>query len=194
MSPVISTATLEYLIRTYGYAALLVGTFFEGETILIIGGITANLGYLALPWVMVVAFIGSFSGDQLYFFIGRLRGKGLLLKHPKWQKHVEEVHRLLERYHDLIMLGFRFVYGIRIMTPFVLGMNHKIKTGRFIVFNAIGAVIWSVAVSAGGYLFGHALEGVLKNVKHYQLVVILTVAIVGVLLWLLHRYRENRQK
>ena len=63
----LSTATLEYLILTYGYAALLIGTFFEGETILIIGGLTAHLGYLQLPLVMVIAFIGSFSGDQVFF-------------------------------------------------------------------------------------------------------------------------------
>ena len=67
--------SLEIFVKTYGYWALLVGTFFEGETILIIGGITAHLGYLELPIVILIAFIGSFSGDQLYFFIGRMKGR-----------------------------------------------------------------------------------------------------------------------
>ena len=189
----ISPETLEYLIRMYGYWALLVGTFFEGETILILGGLAAHLGYLSLPWVMVVALGGSFSGDQLYFFIGRLRGKDLLAKHHKWQNHVNKANRLLERYHDLIMLGFRFVYGIRIMTPFVLGMNHRIKTGRFIVFNLVGAVLWSVVISAGGYLFGHALDKFIKNMKRYELTIVVAVLVAGAILWIIHRYRENRQ-
>lgn len=190
----ISTTTLEHLVRTYGYWALLVGTFFEGETIVIIGGLTAQLGYLELPWVMVVAFIGSFSGDQIYFFIGRVRGKALLSKHLKWHNHVNKVHRLLERYNDLLMLGFRFVYGIRIMTPFVLAMNHRIKTGRFILFNAIGALLWSAVISAGGYLFGHALEKLIKDAKRYEFDLILAVFIIGIVIWGIRKYRENRTR
>lgn len=188
----ISTEIFEYFIRTYGYWALLVGTFLEGETILMLGGLSAQLGYLDLSLVMVVAFIGSFSGDQLYFFIGRLRGRELLAKHPKWHERAEKVHCYLERYHDLIMLGFRFVYGIRIMTPFVLAMNPRIKTRRFVILNAIGALIWSIAVAGGGYLFGHALELVLKDIKHYQMAIIIALLVIGIGIWLFHRYRSRR--
>lgn len=190
----ISTETLEYLIKTYGYLALLIGTFLEGETILVLGGFAAHLGYLKLPLVMAVAFLGSFSGDQVYFFIGRWRGKDLLSRHHGWQQRVDKVHCFLRRYHDLIMLGFRFVYGIRIMTPFVLGMNHQIKILRFVVFNALGALIWSVVVSAGGFLFGHALEGIMKDIRRYQIETIVFVIAIGCLMWGINKYRESRAK
>jgi membrane protein DedA with SNARE-associated domain len=184
--------SLEIFVKTYGYWALLFGTFLEGETILVIGGLMARLGYLELPIVILIAFIGSFSGDQLYFFIGRLKGRDLLANHHKWQKRVDKVHQYLERYHDPIMLGFRFIYGMRIMTPFVIGMSKRIKTSRFVMLNAIGAMIWSVIISAGGYLFGYALESVIKNIKRYELAVIITISAVGIALWIIHKYRENR--
>jgi len=190
----ISTEILEHLIRTYGYWALLAGTFIEGETILMLGGLSAKLGYLDLSMVMVVAFIGSFSGDQLYFIIGRLKGAELLAKHQKWHSKVERVHCYLERYHDLIMVGFRFVYGIRIMTPFVLATSPKIKTGRFVVFNAIGAVIWSVVVAGGGYLFGHALELVLNDIKKYEISIMIAAVAAGIGIWLIHKYRSRKNK
>lgn len=183
---------LETLVRTYGYWALLIGTFFEGETILIIGGLLAQLGYLNLPSVMLVAFIGSFSGDQFYFHLGRLKGIELLARFPNWQKRIRKAHQLIERYRDFIMLGFRFVYGMRIMTPFVLAMDKRVKTSRFVILNAIGALIWSVAVAGGGYLFGHALEIVIKDIKRYQLALILIIASVGIVLWIVHKYRENK--
>ncbi len=63
--------TLESFIQTYGYLALLVGTFLEGETILVLAGFAAHLGYLNLPWVILVAFVGTLSGDQLFFYLGR---------------------------------------------------------------------------------------------------------------------------
>ena len=63
--------SLTSLIEDYGYLALLIGTFLEGETILVLAGFAAQRGHLEIEWVIVVAFIGSFSGDQLFFYIGR---------------------------------------------------------------------------------------------------------------------------
>jgi len=183
---------LEYLVRTYGYWALLAGTFLEGETILIIGGLLAKLGLLKLSTVMVIAFIGSFSGDQVYFYIGRFKGRELLKKHHKWEKRVDKIHKILERYHDLIMLGFRFVYGMRIMTPFVLGMSKQIKAIRFSILNAMGAVLWSVTISAGGYFFGYALEGFIKDVKKYEIHAVLAIFVIGAALWIVHKCIEKR--
>ena len=184
---IISTALLEKLIKTYGYWAVLVGTFLEGETIVIIGGFIAYVGYLKLSLVIPIAFVGSFSGDQLYFFIGRLRGSSLLAKYPRLNTRVDKIHRVIERYHDLIMLGFRFIYGMRIMTPFVMGLNPKVRTGRFVFLNAVGAVIWSVVISIGGYLFGTALEVFMKDLRKYEVAAILVIAAVGVAAWIFHK-------
>ena len=180
------------LVETYGYYALLAGTFLEGETILLIGGLVAHLGYLYLPAVVLVAFIGSFSGDQIYFCIGRFKGRELLARHHKWEKRVDKVHCLMARYHDLIMVGFRFVYGIRILTPVVLGMDKNVKTVRFFVFNAIGAMIWSVVVSSAGYLFGYAIEKLIRDVKHYEIIVLLVIAGTGIALWAARRFRRKK--
>jgi membrane protein DedA with SNARE-associated domain len=184
---IISTVLLEDLIKTYGYWAMLIGTFLEGETILIIGGFVAYLGYLKLSLVMLIAFVGSFSGDQLYFFIGRLKGPSLLIKYPKLDSRVDKINRAIERYHDLIMLGFRFIYGMRIMTPFVMGLNPKIRIGRFVFLNAIGAVIWSVVISTGGYLFGTAIEVLMKDIRKYEFVAILVIAAIGTAAWFFHK-------
>jgi membrane protein DedA with SNARE-associated domain len=189
----LSIETLEYLIRTYGYWALLAGTFIEGETILLLGGVGAQMGYLDITWVIIVAFIGSFSGDQLYFHIGRWKGQELLAKHPKWHAKAHRVYHYLERYHDLIMLGFRFVYGIRIMTPVVLAINPKIKTSRFMVFNAIGALIWSIAVAGGGYIFGHAIQILLKSIKDIELVVISIIVLIAAAILILRRHRKKKR-
>ena len=95
---------LEHIIETYGYWALLVGTFLEGETILIIGGFLAHRGYLSLPLVILAAFIGTLAGDQLFFFIGRKKGKAFLDKRPSWKPNIEKAHNLLDRYQTLLIL------------------------------------------------------------------------------------------
>ena len=190
----ISLSTLEYLVGPYGYLAILLGTFIEGETILIVGGFIAHLGFLKLPYVMITAFIGSFLGDQFFFILGRLKGPVLLSRFGKVQKRVDKIQVFLERHKNLIMTGFRFIYGIRILTPIVLGMNHKISAKRFFIFNAIGAIVWSVVVSLGGYLFGEALHLIMKDIKQYELKIIIGIVVIGLLAWLLNRLTGKMSK
>ena len=112
--------TLEHLIISYGYLALVVGTFLEGETILVLGGIAAKLGYLRLPWVIVSAFVGTLMSDQLFFFLGRWQGQAFLLKYPHWNSRAQKVHRMLEPHRIPIIIGFRFVYTYLLLSTLLL--------------------------------------------------------------------------
>jgi membrane protein DedA with SNARE-associated domain len=143
---------------------------------------------------MLIAFIGSFAGDQLYYFIGYFKGRELVSKHPAWERRIVRIYKLVERYSNLIILGFRFVYGMRIMTPFGLGMCRDVKTSRFVILNAAGAAIWAITIATGGYFFGYALQPFIKNIRRYELYAIIAVAFIGICLWILHLYRKKRLK
>ena len=104
------------LISTYGYAAIAVGTFFEGETVLVLGGFAAHQGYLNLSWVVISAFAGTLCGDQLYFYLGRSQGTNVLEKRPYWRSKSKRVFNLLHRHQFLVTVGFRFLYGLRTVT------------------------------------------------------------------------------
>lgn len=182
--------TLESIVETYGYAALLLGTFLEGETILIIAGFLAHRGYLQLSWVFVVAFIGSFAGDQLWFQVGRRKGIGWVEARPHWKSRAVRIHKVLERHRVPVMLGFRFVYGFRNLTPFVIGAT-GFRVRPFVILNALGAMIWSLSVASAGYFFGHAVEAIIHDVKRYELLLLGFVAIGGLVVWLLHKARQR---
>jgi len=185
--------SLESLVQTYGYWALLIGTFFEGETILIIGGFAAHRGYLNLLMVILAAFVGTLAGDQLYFFIGRKKGKSFLDKKPTWKPNIEKVHDYLERYQTLLILGFRFLYGLRTVTPFVIGMS-RVKTGNFIILNIIGALVWAVIFGTGGYLFGTVFEALLGNIRHIEIDLIIAITLIGVAVWIVYFIRKKYKK
>ena len=74
---------MNHLVREFGYLAVFIGTFLEGETILVVAGFAAYEAYLELPLVIVTAFFGSLFGDQLYFFIGRYQGPVAAEKIPE---------------------------------------------------------------------------------------------------------------
>lgn len=100
--------TIEAFIEHYGYAAVLVDTFFEGETILVLGGFAAHGGYLNLPWALLAAFAGTLFGDQLFSFPGRRYHGGLLCRHPNWVPRIARARQMIGRHRVLLILSFRF--------------------------------------------------------------------------------------
>ena len=185
--------TLDQWINTYGYWAILLGTFLEGETILILGGLAAYQGYLKLPWVILIAFLGTVSGDQLSFYLGRKYGSKVLASRPAWQVRAKRVRRLLERYQDYLILLFRFLYGLRILTPFVLGLS-RVSRGRFLLLNTVGALVWAIIVGIGAFLFGQALEALIGDLKRFEVEILGLVVLVGTVIWVIHGYRRRRSK
>ena len=185
-----SDNVLQTLIQSYGYWAVLFGTFIEGETVLLLGGLAAHRGYLELPWVMLTAFVGSLLGDQLYFYLGRRHGTTMLAKHPAWTPRVERTQQLIERYHTPLILGIRFMIGLRTIGPFVMGMSN-LPVGRFVVLNAIGAALWAITISLLGYLLGNALTALLGTIKHIELEVFGAIAVLGFAIWLILLWRRR---
>lgn len=183
--------SLYALIPKYGYLAVGIGTFLEGETILILGGFAAHQGYLRLSWVLVSAFVGTVLGDQLYYYIGRTKGRDVLERRPKWRYKSEKVTELLRRHDALIIMGFRFLYGLRTVTPFVIGLS-KIAPIRFLLFNILGASIWAIVFGSSGYILGHTFEKLLRDIENYELY-IFAVCIVISLLFIIYRHFFNHR-
>jgi membrane protein DedA with SNARE-associated domain len=175
------------------YLVLLIWTFLEGETIVIIAGAASTDDKPWLPLVILSAFCGSLCSDQLLFFLGRYRGKAWIAKRPAWQTRAERVFRVLERHQNWLILGFRFMYGLRNITPFSIGMS-QVRTKKYVILNVIGAAIWAVAFSCGGYLFGLALQTWLAKYEKWVVIgAILAVAFVA-WIWRLVRRHRNRER
>jgi membrane protein DedA with SNARE-associated domain len=180
---------LEQFLHDFGYLALFIGTFFEGETILVLAGFLAFRGYLQLDWVIVTAFLGSYSGDQLWYYLGRKQGRSLLARRPRWQALGDKALLLVRRRPDLWVLSFRFIYGMRTVMPVAIGLSGYPPL-RYLILNGIGAIVWAIALALAAFHFGSAVKMVLGHIKEYELWVIGAVIIGGCLLWL-RRYLQK---
>jgi membrane protein DedA with SNARE-associated domain len=174
--------TLETILHHYGYIALFIGTFLEGETILILAGFAAHRGYLSLPVVWLIAFIGGFMGDQFFFLLGRYRGKALILKRPSWIPKIERANRLIERFQVWIIFGVRFFYGMRIVGPMALGMS-RVGIWRFVLLNIASGIIWAFIFSTVGYYFGKAFEILFGNIERVEKYIFLGILTGGLLIY-----------
>jgi membrane protein DedA with SNARE-associated domain len=179
------------LLERYGYGAVLIGTFFEGETVLVMGGFAAHQGYLQFPGVVLAAFCGSLAGDQFAFLLGRRYGH-LLERFPRLRPGVERATRLLERRGTWLLLGFRFVYGIRNLTPLAAGLS-RIPASRFFALNAVGAALWSLAIGAAGYAFGRGFSLLLERARSFEETALAGVVVLGGAVAALHWFRRFRR-
>lgn len=184
--------SIEDILATYGYPALFLGTLFEGETPLIIASFLAHRGYLKLSWVIVVAFSGTLIADQFFFQLGRHKGPALLKRKQKWQANVDRVNRLLGKYQTVLVLGFRFVYGLRTLTPFMIGMS-GFNQKRFLILNAIGAIIWTVSFAYAGYSLGQFIEILLVDIKRFEHWVVGGIAAISIALWIWRIYYRSKK-
>ncbi|MEK6550823.1 MAG: DedA family protein [Pseudomonadota bacterium] len=173
----------EQLITDWGYWAILVVTFIEGETIVILAGIAAHLDYLELRWVIVTAIIGSFGGDQLWFYIGRRWGPQIIARRPSWQEGAEKVYKHLHKHQYWLILTFRFYYGFRNVTPFVLGSS-GIPWLRFFTLNLIGAIVWAFTFAYAGYFLGETFKLFIDDYHKYALYVLGGLVLLGLVIWL----------
>jgi membrane protein DedA with SNARE-associated domain len=184
---------LAALLHQYGYAFIFVGTLVEGETLLILGGYFAHHGYLQLPGVIVVAFVGAICGDQFFFYVGRHHARGLLERFPKLRDRVNVALRRVENHQGKVVLGMRFLWGLRIALPIALGLSNM-KLRRFFWLNLVSAAVWSVVFAVIGYGASQVLSTLIEDLRRYewQIATVLVVIALVALAWHFGRPRRPR--
>jgi len=156
----------------YGYGVVFAGVLLEnaglpvpGETVLLAGGALAHSGRLSLPLVIVTAVVGAVLGDNIGFAIGRTAGRGLAERHGSWigltRSRLAAFDRFFERHGPKTVFIARFVTGLRVFGAFLAGAS-GMRWRTFLVYNASGAVVWSIAVSLAGYLLAESFESLLR--------------------------------
>ncbi len=188
---------INQLIVQYGYLALFIGCIAEGETFTLLGGVAAHEGLLHYGWVLLVAMLGGILGDTGLFFLGRYYGEPILKRFKKHQKQIAKANRMIRRRPVLFVIGVRFMYGLRIVGPVIIGAS-KLKPQKFLLLNVAGAIAWALIFVSLGYMGGqivapwlHALNHHLKYLVWLALILLL---VWSVRLWLKRRAEREKEE
>ncbi|MDT4993285.1 MAG: rane-associated protein [Actinoplanes sp.] len=140
-------------LLAFGESAAFVGLVLPGETALLLGGVLAGTGRISLPAILAVAIVAAVGGDSVGYEIGRWGGRairasraGQFVGEPRWTRAETFVRR---RGGWAVFLG-RWIGLMRALVPALAGMT-RMPYRRFLLFNAMGGIVWSIAVVLGGY-------------------------------------------
>jgi membrane protein DedA with SNARE-associated domain len=160
---------LTQLVMTYGYWAVLVfvaiestGIPFPGETMLLIAAIYAGkTHHIAILLVIIAAASGAILGDNLGFWVGREGGYRLLRRYGRYIRLDERKLKLgqylfLKHGGKVVFFG-RFVAVLRAWAAFLAGTN-RMRWPEFLLFNALGGILWATLFGLGGYLLGKSIN------------------------------------
>ncbi len=186
---------IEAFIAAWGYWAVFLGTFVEGETILSVAGFAAHQRLLSPVGVWAAATLGALSADQLVFHLARRNRT-----HPRVLRALSSgVGRAamdtVVRHPDRFALMFRFLFGFRIVGPVVIALA-GMRPGRFLACNAAAAVVWAALWTGVGFLFGHAVVrvlGELRHAEHRAGAALLLAAVVAGIVWTMRRRAGRRR-
>jgi membrane protein DedA with SNARE-associated domain len=189
--------TIETLIAQYGLAAILIGAGVEGETVVIAGGVLAHRDLVPLWAAGAAAAVGSFAADQLFFAAGRYFRDNPRIQRMEQRPAFAKALVTLEHHPVLFIMGFRFLYGLRTISPIAIGTS-QIRTLTFFLLNALAAIVWGVLFTGIGYGFGGGIERLLgkslsadRLLPIAALVIVLLFGLAQAVRWLHHRYAES---
>jgi membrane protein DedA with SNARE-associated domain len=172
-----SFETLAALVLAHGYIVVFVAVALDcaalpipGEILLLTLGGLAGQGHLDPASGVAAAAAGVLVADAASYWVGRTGGQRVFSKVRLGQRWTPGVTTLI--------FG-RFVIGARVMVAPMAGAR-RLPFGRFVLFDALGAMLWAAAFIAVGYAAGANLVEVQAYWGSLTVVMQIAVALAAV--------------
>ena len=186
----------QFLIR-YGQLVLFVIVFAEqvglpipAIPILLAAGAIAGAGILSLPLAIGLSVIASLLGDLIWYYLGRYRGRQVLNLLCRISLEPDSCVRRTEdffvRHGVRALLVAKFIPGLSTVMPSLAGL-FNVSLGQFLLYNGLGALLWTVAFIMPGYLFANQIEQLAENAEQVGSSA-LVLAVSALALYIMYKY------
>jgi membrane-associated protein len=175
--------------------AIFVGFVLPGETAAILGGVAASRGHVSVVAVAAVVVAAAIIGDSVGYEIGRQVGVRVLrLKiFDKRRERLDAAQDLLSRRGGSAVFLGRWVAFFRAVMPALAG-TARMPYLKFLAYNAAGGIVWGIGVVLVGYFAGESYTKVEQYVGRGAALVVAGIAVVAIVVWRVHKHREDAQK
>lgn len=189
-------------IKTIGYVGLFaivfaetglfLGFFFPGDSLLFVAGVLAAQGFFSLPILLIVLFIAAFTGNMVGYWFGTFVGPKIFSREDSLffrRSHILKARAFYERYGGKTIVLARFIPIVRTFAPIVAGVA-KMPYGTFMMFNLIGALLWSVGLTTAAYYLGSLIE----DIDRFLLPIVILIIGLSVLPGIIEYWRSRKNR
>jgi membrane protein DedA with SNARE-associated domain len=143
---------------------------------------------------IIVAALGGFVGDQIYFYLGKWNKKWVLEELRAHKTKFARARLLLRKYGGWVIFIQRFIYGMRTIIPMAIGISGY-DPKKYAIINLISAFVWASLTIIPSYIFGEEILAIIHWLKQHWYVAIGFAIVTLTLLWYLnHREDKKREK
>ena len=166
-----------HLIDKYGYLIVFLGAMVEGESIILTASMLSASGILSLYKVCALAFLGTCIAEQLMYNVGYYIGSKLIDKWHLSRKAFNKIKPVILNHETAYILTCRFIYGIRTISPLLIGIV-RVNPKKYFMLNIIASAIWSVISCALGYSLGYFTKGIGLNFKYIIMINFIVIIVI----------------
>jgi membrane-associated protein len=185
-----SSDNLVMLIKAAGYlgialivfaeSGLLVGFVLPGDSLLFTAGFLSSQKFLDIYFLIPLIFVAALLGDNVGYYLGHKAGKKILNSEKQGRffkkENLEKAEDFYKRHGGKTMIFARFIPFVRTFAPVLAGVG-RMRYNIFLLFDIIGALLWSAIVTLAGFFLGDLVP----NVDQYILLIIFGIIILSLL-------------
>lgn len=195
---------IKNLMDSLGYIGIVCLMFLENvfppipsEVIMPLAGFTAAQGNLSFIGVVLAGTLGSVVGALPLYYLGRVVGEDRLKqwadRYGKWLtvsgKEIERADQWFERHGPKAVFIGRLVPGVRSLISIPAGIS-GMNLLQFLLYSAVGALIWTALLAYLGWLLGENYERVNTYLGPITYVVVGGLLIAGII-WVVRRKKQH---
>ncbi|KPV41847.1 DedA family protein [Alicyclobacillus ferrooxydans] len=182
---------VQQLISHYGYVGVFsillmenIGIPFPAETTLTISGFEWMRGVFALIPLLLSAALGNIVGSTIGYGIGYFLGRPVIVRFGRYvgitSERLDAADKKFAKYRGTVVLFGKFIAGIRVLIPYLAGIN-RMPFVLFSIYNAVSALVWAGFFIVVGRYVEVAWAHYHKVMHQYLLpTIIVAIVVIGI--------------
>jgi len=194
LNTIVHFGWLAVVFVIFAESGLMIGFFLPGDSLLFTAGflVQQQVFHINIHLFVALLFIAAICGNSTGYLFGRKIGRKLFLRENSrlfHQKNLQRAEAFYEKNGPKTIILAMFVPIVRTFTPIVAGIS-RMPYRRFLMFNIIGAALWTGIITYLGYYAGNALHSAGINIEVAALVVVFISLLPGIY----HLLKDKKQR
>jgi membrane protein DedA with SNARE-associated domain/rhodanese-related sulfurtransferase len=171
-----------------------IGLPLPAVPILLLAGALAGAGKIDVTGAIVLSVIACVAGDLLWYELGRRQGRRALNLLCRISLEPDSCVRRTENFftrHGVRSLVLaKFIPGLSTVAPALAGL-FRISMPRFLLYDGLGAVLWTLAFIIPGYLLSDQIERLAEQAERLGVWLAFFFG-TGIVAYIMYKYLRRR--